>query len=107
MKRRKKSLLEEEWHAKTRNDFLTESQKQNKMKNLSNDLRNATKKIDYLQKKVCKLMNEESVVIDEGVGESLTEILRESKLTPVQFNNSLTTMQIFTFKKFQRYAPAS
>jgi len=75
--KRKKTALKEELHKNTRNDYLNEDVKRAKFKSLQKDFQNAKRKIDHLQSQVTKLMNQESVPIDNDLSENLTEILRD------------------------------
>ena len=83
-RKRIKTAFQEEVHSHTRDDYLDENQKKVKLKSLQRDFKNAQKKINYLENKITKLMEEDSVLIDNDLGGTLTEVLRDSKLTPIQ-----------------------
>lgn len=84
LKQRHKNHVQDKLTIKGRNSYMNEEQLRLKLKEQRRELKKARSRIDYLEKRVELLLKVQGVTIDKDTGEALNDILRESKLTPIQ-----------------------
>lgn len=81
---REKFLSSEDIHPNTRNDALTLDQSQLKLAMKQEQIRQKDKKIEYLSRKLEKVLDNEGVEVEESFSKELQKVLEKSKLTAVQ-----------------------
>ncbi|KAK3916519.1 Transposable element P transposase [Frankliniella fusca] len=79
---RKKYKQEETVNPSTRNDYLTEAQKCDKLSEQRKQIKNMTKLVNYY-KRINAELESSGVNIDEQLGQHLAELVRQEKLSPV------------------------
>ncbi|KAK3920840.1 Transposable element P transposase [Frankliniella fusca] len=81
-RRRYKHFCEEVAHPFTRNDQLTEQQKDQKLNSQRSALKNAKRQLDYYKSVNLELQNN-GLNIDDQLGYYLSELVRQEKLSPI------------------------
>ena len=84
LKKKHVTHSKEELHPNTPNVHMITEEKLEKLKNQKKCLENSRRKMDRLQEKICSSINEKGVSLDSDMASSLEEVLKESKLSPVQ-----------------------
>lgn len=84
LKRRAKAAAAEQQPVNTANKYLTEEQKLKKLQEQRTELDKANKKMKRLQERMQQIIKEESIKIEQSLSDSLTEILKNSDISPAQ-----------------------